>query len=44
MFSHWHGAVCAASTQLGLSEASRLAEMLTSVLRRPAAVGRDGGQ
>ena len=42
VFSHWHGGVCAASTPVQLPEASRLAEMLSGVLRRPAAAGVAG--
>ncbi len=37
VFSHWHGAVCAASTRVSLSEASRLADVLAEVVRQAAA-------
>ncbi len=40
VFSHWHGAVCAASTPVSLSEASRLADVLAAVVGQ-AAGGRD---
>lgn len=36
VFSHWHGAVCAASTAVPLPEAGRLADLLAGVLRQTA--------
>ena len=42
VFSHWDGAVCAASTPIRLSEAARLAALLEGVLRQPAGAGASG--
>ena len=36
VFSHWHGAVCAASSAVPLSEAERLGELLSLAMRQTA--------
>ncbi len=33
VFSHWHGAVCAASSAVPVSEASRLGDLLSAAMR-----------
>lgn len=40
VFSHWHGAVCSASSSVPLSEAARLADLLATAVRQSAG-GRD---
>jgi hypothetical protein len=46
VFSHWKGSVCAASTPVRLTEASRLIDLFVGALREVAegATGRSGRQ
>ena len=41
VFSHWNGPVCAASTPVELTDASRLVELLVGALRVAATPGAD---